>query len=55
MKYMFSYVTTEGAVRKVNQDSLFAAEAEFRGENIFFAAVCEMMASGYNPFIYFRF
>jgi len=41
MKYMFSYVTTEGAVRKVNQDSLFAAEAEFRGENIFFAAVCD--------------
>ncbi|WP_297957270.1 PP2C family serine/threonine-protein phosphatase [uncultured Ruminococcus sp.] len=41
MKYMFSYVSTEGAVRKVNQDSLFAAEAEFRGENIFFAAVCD--------------
>ena len=41
MDYIFSYVTTEGAVRKVNQDSLFAAIAEFRDEKIFFGAVCD--------------
>ena len=41
MKYVYSYVTTEGAVRKVNQDSLFAVTAEFRDEEIFFAAVCD--------------
>ncbi|MBR6968174.1 MAG: serine/threonine-protein phosphatase [Ruminococcus sp.] len=41
MKYLFSYVTTEGAVRKVNQDSLFIATAEYKGEEIFFAAVCD--------------
>lgn len=41
MKYVFSFVTTEGAVRKVNQDSLFINTAEFDGEEIFFAAVCD--------------
>ena len=41
MEYFFSYMTTEGAVRKVNQDSLFISEAEFEGEKIFFGAVCD--------------
>ena len=41
MKYVFSYVTTEGAVRKVNQDSLFINTARFDGDEIFFAAVCD--------------
>lgn len=41
MEYFFSYVTTEGAVRKVNQDSLFISEALFDGGKIFFAAVCD--------------
>ncbi len=41
MEYFFSYVTTEGAVRKVNQDSLFISEAEYDGEKIFFGAVCD--------------
>ena len=41
MKYVFSFVTTEGAVRKVNQDSLFINTAEFEGEEIFFSAVCD--------------
>ena len=41
MKYICSYVTTEGAVRKVNQDSLFVMSAEYKGEEIMFAAVCD--------------
>ena len=41
MEYIFSYVTTEGAVRKVNQDSLFIAEASFKDDKILFAAVCD--------------
>lgn len=41
MKYIFSFVTTEGAVRKINQDSLFINTAEYDGEEIFFAAVCD--------------
>lgn len=41
MKYVFSYVTTEGAVRKINQDSLFIVTAEYKGDEIFFAAVCD--------------
>ena len=41
MRYIFSYVTTEGAVREVNQDSLFITTAEYKGEEIFFAAVCD--------------
>lgn len=41
MKYVFSYVTTEGAVRKVNQDSLFICTAQFGGDEILFAAVCD--------------
>ena len=30
MKYVFSYVTTEGAVRKINQDSLFIVTAKYK-------------------------
>ena len=41
MDYVYSCVTTEGAVRKVNQDSLFIAEASFKDDKIFFAAVCD--------------
>ena len=41
MKYNCSYVTTEGAVRKVNQDSLFIVSAEYKDEEIIFAAVCD--------------
>ena len=41
MKYIFSFVTTEGAVRKINQDSLFITTAVFGGDEIFFAAVCD--------------
>lgn len=41
MKYICSYVTTAGAVRKVNQDSLFIMTAEYKGEEILFAAVCD--------------
>ena len=41
MDYIFSYSTTEGAVRKVNQDSLFIMTAEYKKEKIFFAAVCD--------------
>ncbi len=51
MEYIFSYVTTEGAVRKVNQDSLFIITAVFKGQSILFAAVCDGvggMAQGEN-------
>lgn len=41
MDYVFSYATTEGAVRKVNQDSLFIVTAEYKNEKILFAAVCD--------------
>lgn len=41
MKYVFSYVTTEGAVRKINQDSLFIVTAKYKDDEIFFAAVCD--------------
>lgn len=41
MKYVFSYVTTEGAVRKINQDSLFIVTARYKDDEIFFAAVCD--------------
>ena len=41
MKYVFSYVTTEGAVRKINQDSLFIVTAKYKEDEIFFGAVCD--------------
>ena len=41
MKYLCSYVTTAGAVRKVNQDSLFIISAEYQENEIIFAGVCD--------------
>ena len=39
--YIYSYATTEGIVKKVNQDALMIKVAEFRGKKILFAAVCD--------------
>ena len=39
--FEYSYATTEGAVRKVNQDALMIKTARYKGREILFAAVCD--------------
>lgn len=39
--FIYSYVTTEGTVKKVNQDALMIKSARFKGNDILFAAVCD--------------
>lgn len=39
--YIYSYVTTEGIVKKINQDALLIKKAEYKGEEILFSAVCD--------------
>lgn len=39
--YIYSYVTTEGIVKKVNQDALMIKIARYNGRDILFAAVCD--------------
>lgn len=43
MKYISSYITDRGLIKKVNQDSLLIKEAVFRDNHILFAAVCDGM------------
>ncbi|MBQ9894469.1 MAG: serine/threonine-protein phosphatase [Ruminococcus sp.] len=39
--FIYSYVTTEGIVKKVNQDALMIKTARLHGKEILFAAVCD--------------
>lgn len=39
--YIYSYVTTEGIRKKINQDALVLKIASFRGKEILLAAVCD--------------
>ena len=39
--FIYSYVTTEGIVKKVNQDALMIKVARLHGKEILFAAVCD--------------
>lgn len=39
--FIYSYISTEGVVKKVNQDALLIKIAEFRKKEILFAAVCD--------------
>ncbi len=43
MDYLFSYVTSRGTVRKVNQDALLIKTALYRNDKIIFAVVCDGM------------
>ncbi len=46
--YNFSYVTTEGIVKTVNQDALLIKIAEYKKQRILFAAVCDGMGGLYG-------
>jgi len=53
--YIYSYVTTEGIVKKVNQDALMLKTARYNGRDILFAAVCDGiggLAGGENASAY---
>ena len=39
--YIYSYATTAGIVKKINQDALMIKIAEYKGNEILFAAVCD--------------
>lgn len=39
--FIYSYATTEGIVKKVNQDALMIKTARYVGNDILFAAVCD--------------
>lgn len=43
MDYLFSYITSEGTVRKVNQDALLIKTALYKNDKMFFAVVCDGM------------
>ncbi|MCM1506012.1 MAG: hypothetical protein NC177_02600 [Ruminococcus flavefaciens] len=45
--YNFSYVTTEGIVKTVNQDALLIKIAEYKKHKILFSAVCDGMGGLY--------
>lgn len=46
--FIYSYVSTEGTVKKVNQDALMIKNAGFRGKDILFAAVCDGIGGLYG-------
>ena len=46
--FIYSYVSTEGIVKKVNQDALMIKNAAFRGKDILFAAVCDGIGGLYG-------
>ena len=39
--YIYSFATTEGIVKKINQDALLIKTAKYKGCDIIFAAVCD--------------
>lgn len=39
--YIYSFATTEGIVKKINQDALLIKTAEYKGCDIIFAVVCD--------------
>ena len=41
MMFIYSYFTTEGILKKVNQDALLIKKAEYKGKEILFAVVCD--------------
>ena len=43
MRYVFEYYTTEGRVKKINQDAVFLMQAETEKGNVLFAAVSDGM------------
>lgn len=43
MRYEFQYYTTEGRVKKINQDAIFLMQAETEKGNVLFAAVSDGM------------
>ena len=43
MEYLYDYFTTEGRVKKINQDAVFIMEAETENGNILFAAISDGM------------
>ena len=43
MQYVFQYYTTEGRVKKINQDAIFLMQAETDKGNVIFAAVSDGM------------
>ncbi len=46
--YNFSYVTTEGIVKTVNQDALMIKIAKYKNHEILFSAVCDGMGGLYG-------
>ena len=46
--FIYSYVSTEGTVKKVNQDALMIKNARFKGKEILFAAVCDGIGGLYG-------
>lgn len=46
--YNFSYVTTEGIVKTVNQDALLIKIAKYKKQEIMFSAVCDGMGGLYG-------